>query len=525
MRVQLQLTILLATMTVVFLGLFFLLFGWWENRLNDWLAASEWEQGNTLVQIDRLHSAEMRATTQMVAQAVSLGVPLAAVRAPAAGGTRAAALHFALFSRHGDLKERNPAATARTDPWAGLVGRSFEGFVSHRESYFRWLEGQLWEYVQYPVTRKADSWDGYLVSAREWDTWRGQNLEELTRARLQIVPVDGVSDGSPMEITTSRTGRTVKTRIPKTGYDGRPTAFLEFETLSPLAGALVVLTRRQILFLCILIAATGMVVFWLVQRWVIQPLMVLNRAMSTRTAEGIPHRLRAPTEILQLARLVREFFAQQQELERKEAALQAALRERARLARDLHDGLIQQVYAVGLKLERLRLRSRVAAEPDPKPVEEIRGDLNNVIRKLRGFIHSLGEGAARTVDLGPEMRQFFRDFPWPKGCRYTLQIDEEAASSLREKDGRHLLFIASELVSNACRHGKPSLVDCQLRKAADSVVFSLRDNGGGFDPVLARQGSGPGLRNLRARAMELDASYEIDSEPGADTLITLEIPK
>jgi PAS domain S-box-containing protein len=211
------------------------------------------------------------------------------------------------------------------------------------------------------------------------------------------------------------------------------------------------------------------------------------------------------------------------ELKRTEEALRQALEERECLERDLHDGIVQEIYAIGLGLEETR---RSVAE-DPRSaadgIAQAVAGLNAVIRKLRTQIIGSTPQILDGHQLRAELQELARAVDGAHRLRFRLEVDQDAASRLTPEVAKQVLNVVREAMSNSLRHsfGKRGLVSLQPHQGGVRVV--VEDDGDGFDPQRAGL-FGQGLRNMEARASHLGAHIDISSSSGSGTRITLEIP-
>ncbi|MBM3841453.1 MAG: sensor histidine kinase [Verrucomicrobia bacterium] len=206
-----------------------------------------------------------------------------------------------------------------------------------------------------------------------------------------------------------------------------------------------------------------------------------------------------------------------------ERELRKALEERERIARDLHDCIIQSIYAVGLNLENCK---RLVTEK-PAQVEgqlaKVRADLNSVIRDVRNFILGLESEALKGQEFKTALKSIVLTLGEPHALRFGLQIDPLAAEELTSHQATQLLHIAREAVSNSVRHARAERTVLSLQPGEGQIRFEVRDNGMGFDPAAV----GPdqrGLRNMATRARELGAAFSVVSQAGQGTRIVLDIP-
>jgi signal transduction histidine kinase len=207
-----------------------------------------------------------------------------------------------------------------------------------------------------------------------------------------------------------------------------------------------------------------------------------------------------------------------------ERQLRASLEERERLGRDLHDGIIQTIYAAGLNIDDC---ARIVKN-DPSSVErrlrKAVADLNRVIRDVRDFIMGLERHQLKGDEFKAALKSLALSLDESQPTRIELDIDERASTALNTRQATQLLHIAREALSNAVRHARAQKVTFQLRKKDDSsVIFEVCDDGQGFNPE-AREGNGYGLRNMAARAGEINAAFKLLSQNGEGTRIVLDIP-
>lgn len=213
----------------------------------------------------------------------------------------------------------------------------------------------------------------------------------------------------------------------------------------------------------------------------------------------------------------------EQDLLLNQRLLNQSLEEKIRLGRDLHDGLIQSLYAAGLTLEALRpLIAANPAEADRR-LEQCLEQLNAAIRDVRTYITGLAPNELRRLSFGAAIELFIRELRAGRDVAYAPTIDEDAAAALPPDKTLEVLQIAREAISNSLRHGGATRLNVRLHRSGDEVGLLVQDNGTGFAPQ-ARAGSGHGLGNMHARAAHLGAVLRIDSRPGDGTRVVLTIP-
>jgi signal transduction histidine kinase len=214
--------------------------------------------------------------------------------------------------------------------------------------------------------------------------------------------------------------------------------------------------------------------------------------------------------------------ALQAEMRQGEQQLRRSMEERDHIGRDLHDDIIQSIYAVGLGLEDCRRVIRQSPEQaEPRLASAIHA-LNNTIRSVRGFI----AGLEPKVLNGREFKTALKSLALTSGdgpAQFQIEVDPGGANRLTSTQATQLLHIAKEAMSNSLRHAHASGVVVSLHPAASGIRLEIRDDGAGFDP-RAVGGAGQGLRNMTARAREIDADLQIISAPGQGCCILVTVP-
>ncbi|MGC4071674.1 MAG: sensor histidine kinase [Nibricoccus sp.] len=208
----------------------------------------------------------------------------------------------------------------------------------------------------------------------------------------------------------------------------------------------------------------------------------------------------------------------------QQTLLNRALEEKIRLGHDLHDGIIQSLYAAGLTVEAAKnLIERDPAEAYRQLDAGVK-TINTTIREVRGYIAGLSPESLHHQSFAESIRSLTQTLDAGRAATYDLRIDETASGLLNEEQIMHLLQISREAISNGLRHGGATQITVRLHQSAGELCLFVQDNGRGFSPETA-SGGGNGLVNMRARAERLGAKLQFSSSPGAGTkLIVTMIP-
>lgn len=407
---------------------------------------------------------------------------------------------------------------------------------SQRTPHFYWLhDGVLLEVRGAPVlpsedTSAAGPPQGWFFAARAWNPEFLAKLPRFIDCKARLVPPDRPS---PLEETTTfyRASRDFA------DWKGRPVRVLEVDYSIEELAQMARFNRAS----AAIFAGFGAFLFFLLaiglHRWVLAPLNSIGESLVSRQPEALEPVLPSTCEMGDIARLVRDSFEQQEALEREiivrraaEAALKQSqgelrrnIQERARLGRDLHDGVIQTLYATGMGLTGVRGLMQTDPALASKRLEEAQQALNEAVRDLRDFIHGLEPEALaqqtfrqtleRLCDLMRSLRPFER----------TIELDEALIEGLSLVQRAHILQIVREAVSNALRHGEADRIVIRLIGAPGGAELAITDDGRGFD-TASPAGKGFGLANIAERARDLGAALTVRSGQGNGSEIRLRIP-
>ncbi len=204
-----------------------------------------------------------------------------------------------------------------------------------------------------------------------------------------------------------------------------------------------------------------------------------------------------------------------------EARLSSLLEDRSRISRDLHDSVLQSLYAIGLSLE---TSHRTKTSPQPggdRPYSHAVEQLNRLIHEVRGIIKGLAGGSVQDMDLSEELRQLACSYEQLGSITITLSLQSSALDVLTREEEQEILNIVREALSNCVRHAQATHAEVTIRTHGNRVRISICDDGKGFVETGAHP-KGYGLMNMEARAKKLGGSLLLRSKPGQGTRITAE---
>jgi signal transduction histidine kinase len=203
----------------------------------------------------------------------------------------------------------------------------------------------------------------------------------------------------------------------------------------------------------------------------------------------------------------------------------AIVEERERIGRDLHDGIIQSIYAVGLSLEDVPDLMEDAPEVAKARVERAIDSLDQSIRDIRNFIFGLRPELLEQAGLVGGLAALADEFR--VNSMVDIDLDTSAVEELDlppDVTGQ-LLSIAREALSNVARHSRGTRGTVEVESRGGHVKMVVSDNGVGFDAGKSRSAGHQGLVNMRARVASIGGSLDVDSEPGRGTRIIVEVTR
>jgi signal transduction histidine kinase len=200
---------------------------------------------------------------------------------------------------------------------------------------------------------------------------------------------------------------------------------------------------------------------------------------------------------------------------------QALATDRERISRDLHDGIIQSIYAAGLMLEGVRHTLTDDPASAGSQISRVMNTLNQSIQDLRRYIFDLRGGAPES-DLESGLRELMRDFRVNTLLNITLEIEGETNRTISAERRGHVFQITNEALSNVARHARARKVEMSLTYTPDELRLRIADDGVGMS--LGTIQGGHGLRNMSERTRLLEGTLDIDSAPKQGVTVTLTVP-
>jgi signal transduction histidine kinase len=206
---------------------------------------------------------------------------------------------------------------------------------------------------------------------------------------------------------------------------------------------------------------------------------------------------------------------QEQQLIATQSVLDGETQERTRLARDLHDGLGGKLTGVKLHLQELK-RSANLDDADVQQYDKAMDMLDASVQEMRRVSHNLMPDALSRFGLKPAVDDFCRSM---SPCIVFNFYGNE--TRLDPKLELLIYRCIHELVNNALKYSGASQIMVQIMQEADSIDFTVQDDGCGFDPRAATKGTG--LQNIRTRIASFGGNIHIDTTVGEGTEINVEL--
>ncbi len=202
---------------------------------------------------------------------------------------------------------------------------------------------------------------------------------------------------------------------------------------------------------------------------------------------------------------------------------EAALNERKRIARELHDGLVQSLYGLGLLIRTQSERTDLPERGRQTMSGWVRR-IDRLVEEAAAYVGQLESRGATLVDLGTGIDAIAEEAA-AAGLDVSTEVSSTADARLSSDVRRELLIVAREAVSNAVRHGhaRRLALHVEIDAVTDTVTLAVDDDGIGFEPASHRSG-GHGLDNMATRAAALKGSLDILSRRSAGTRVRLRVP-
>jgi len=198
------------------------------------------------------------------------------------------------------------------------------------------------------------------------------------------------------------------------------------------------------------------------------------------------------------------------------------MEDRERIARDLHDTVIQRLFAVGLNLQ--SSERHVQNDEVRERIQQAVDDLDTTIRKIRSAIFGLEVARMSGGTVRSQVLAIAGESSGALGFNPHVRFDGTVDTSVPEDVAEHLLSTLREALANVARHAQARSVDVDIEVGHGTLVLRVIDDGKGFPETAGSNGAGHGLRNMRTRAEELGGSLALTSESNKGTALEWRVP-
>lgn len=202
----------------------------------------------------------------------------------------------------------------------------------------------------------------------------------------------------------------------------------------------------------------------------------------------------------------------------------AILEERERIGMDLHDGVIQSIYGVGLMLENARLTAEKNPTKTAESIHAATEALNATIRDIRSYIMNLKPDKLTSENLVQSMRRLANDFHANTLVPTAFTDKVEHVEALTTEQNNTFYLICKEGLSNIAKHAHAKSVSVNFSELKDRFVLMIMDDGVGFDTSKERKTTSHGVTNMFTRTRSLGGDIDISSIPGHGTTIIAWLP-
>lgn len=235
---------------------------------------------------------------------------------------------------------------------------------------------------------------------------------------------------------------------------------------------------------------------------------------------------------LQLHRLNNRIKAYQQQAQMsaefreqllRQASEAAALEERNRIARDLHDSIKQQIFSISVSAAAAKAHMNSTGEGAREAVEDIQNSVKEAQVEMRALLQQLRSSPLENTNLREALETQAQALGYRTGARVHVEIAEIPTADQLPPGAQEAIFrLVQEAFANIARHARAETIWLKLYLQAKQLCIEIRDDGQGFNPQTVQKGMG--LNNLQERVQTLHGSLTIQSAPGKGTSISATIP-
>jgi signal transduction histidine kinase len=205
------------------------------------------------------------------------------------------------------------------------------------------------------------------------------------------------------------------------------------------------------------------------------------------------------------------------------AVIEAQETERKRIAKDLHDGVAQELVALKLGFNRLQNKIEKIAPEESNNIAALTHQLNDSCNEVRNIAHVMMPPSLETSGLVSALEMLLRNSLQHSNIQLEFEYFD-LPEKLNDKTKIGLYRIAQELLNNILKHAQATKVILQIYKAGNQLIMRLEDNGKGFDFETAKQKNNMGLLNILSRVNHLGGTFFSEKADPSGTISTVRIP-
>ncbi|HET6597926.1 MAG TPA: GAF domain-containing sensor histidine kinase [Anaerolineales bacterium] len=203
----------------------------------------------------------------------------------------------------------------------------------------------------------------------------------------------------------------------------------------------------------------------------------------------------------------------------------AVLEERERIGMDLHDGIIQSIYGVGLSLESALHSFEGNPQEAKARVQHSIESLNQAIRDLRSYILDLRPRQMGSEGLLSGLNRLINEFRANTLAVVQLAERDHELHDLHPSHSMALFHICQEALANIAKHARATQVDISLWGTQERLLMEIHDNGRGFEIEHVNATIGHGLANMQTRARTVGGDVDLSSVVGEGTTVLAWVPR
>ena len=203
----------------------------------------------------------------------------------------------------------------------------------------------------------------------------------------------------------------------------------------------------------------------------------------------------------------------------------AVLEERERIGMDLHDGIIQSIFGVGLSLENISHLVKENPQKAQVGIKHAIDDLNHTIRDLRAYILDLRPRQLNGEGLMDGLRRLITEYRAHTLAEAVLIGPKEELDDIPPSHALALFHICQEALANAAKHAEANHLEVSVWVTSERILMEVQDNGRGFDMKMMTSSIGHGLANMQTRARNVGGEVDISSARNEGTTVLAWVPR